>query len=280
MNAIHILWTKPFYANGGRQFAMEDFDIFTAILSALKWRQHNGKITIVTDTFGSEYLAKLGISDVWDEIEISLDGINVNPQMFWAAGKLYALANQNAPCVMLDTDFIVWHPMAFSGIRGDIAVIHTEDLYPDVYPPMESFKMKSGYEFDKDFDWTQRPCNTAFLYVNDNEFLKYYTDTAIVFMENTADCDDRLTYMVFAEQRLLSMCAKKVGKDVFVLSDLEKLFKNGDNYFTHTWGFKQQMRENPDVRYDFCKRCAERIKSDFPDYADKLAKIEGIGRYF
>ena len=122
MDAIHVLWTKPFYACGGERFAMEDFDILTAVLSALKWRQHNGRITMVTDTFGSGYLKKLGLEKIWDEIEISLDGISVNPKMFWAAGKLYALAKREAPCVMLDTDFIVWHGISFGAIKNKIAV--------------------------------------------------------------------------------------------------------------------------------------------------------------
>lgn len=280
MNAIHILWTKPFYAAGGREFYMEDFDILTAVLSALKWRQHNGQIRMVTDTFGAEYLKKLGICNIWNRIDILLDGINVNPRMFWAAGKLYALSHQNAPCVMLDTDFIVWHGIEFSAIKEKIGVIHTEELYPDVYPPPESFKLKDGYEPDKSFDRGIKPCNTAFLYINDSEFLKYYTDTAIEFMENSADCDDRLTYMVFAEQRLLPMCAKKAREDIFVFSDLERLFADGDRYFTHTWGFKQQMRENPHIRYDFCIRCAERIKRDYPRNAETLAGVSVLEKYF
>lgn len=280
MNAIHSLWTKPFYANGGKKFELDDFDILTAVLSALTWQSKNGKIKMVTDTCGYEYLAELGLLGIWNEIEVSLDEIKVNPHMFWAAGKMYALALQKAPCVMIDTDFIVWNMLDFSQIKEDIAVIHTEELYTDVYPNIEHFNMKSGYEFDSEYDWTEKACNTAFLYIKDERFLKYYTDSAIEFMKNAADCDDTLTYMVFAEQRLLPMCAKKTDKNIFVFSTLEKLFENGDNYFTHTWGFKQQMRENPDVRYDFCRRCAQRIKKDYPQYTDILSEIEKLKIYF
>ena len=31
---------------------------------------------------------------------------------------------------------------------------------------------------------------------------------------------------------------------IMSFSDLNRLFKNGDNMFTHTWGMKQQMRDN------------------------------------
>lgn len=280
MNAIHIIWTKPFYAGGGASFYMDDFDILTGALSALKWRQHNGDITVVTDTFGAAYLKRTGLDCLWNEVKVTLDGITVNPRMFWAAGKLYALSRQNAPCVMLDTDFIVWHGIDFDAIAEKVGVIHTEELYHDVYPPTEYFKTKNGYRISNDLDRSVKPCNTAFLYINDNDFLKYYTKTAMEFMENSADCDDTLTYMVFAEQRLLSMCAKKAGEDIFVFSDLEKLFSGQDRYFTHTWGFKQQMRENPDIRYDFCRRCAARIKKDFPEYAQKISGVSNIKKYF
>jgi hypothetical protein len=181
---------------------------------------------------------------------------------------------------MLDTDFIVWYGIEFSAIKESIGVIHTEELYSDVYPPCESFVFRNGYAIDSSFDRTVKPCNTAFLYISDGEFLKYYTDSATAFMENAADCDDFLTYMVFAEQRMLSMCAKKSGREIFAFSDLEQLFRDGNRYFTHTWGFKQQMRENPHIRYDFCKRCANRIKNDFPEYALRVGEIECLKKYF
>lgn len=280
MNAIHILWTKPFFANGGTDFEMADFDILTAALSALKWREKNGRIKMVVDTVGYEYLRREGLLCLWDEAEVSLDGITVDPRMFWAAGKLYALRGQKAPCVMLDTDFIVWREVAFSTIKQDIAVIHTERLYPDVYPDADSFKMKDGYKFDDAFDWSVCACNTAFLYIGDDAFLKYYTDTAIDFMQSASGGGDTLTYMVFAEQRLLPMCACKYGKSILALSNLERLFKNGEGYFTHTWGFKQQMRDNPSVREDFCRRCVRRLRADFPEYAQMLSRTKSLKKYF
>ena len=62
------------------------------------------------------------------------------------------------------------------------------------------------------------------------------------------------TYMVFAEQRLLAMCAEKKHAHATALSDLPALFGGAQNgYFTHIWGFKQQMRENPKL-YEMCIR--------------------------
>ena len=71
--------------------------------------------------------------------------------------------------------------------------------------------MKNNYKFDREWDWKAKPCNTAFTYIADEDFKKYYVDSAIDFMRNTISGEDTLKNMVFAEQRLISMCAKKMG---------------------------------------------------------------------
>lgn len=278
MNAIHSTWSKPrIYSTGG--FFIEDFDILTTILSALKWREKNGRIKMVTDSAGLEFYKSRGMCDIWDEITTELDDIpdTVNPEMFWAAGKIFALKNQTAPVAAIDTDFIVWDRLAFDNM-GDISVIHKEDIYPDVYPDINHFKMKPGYIFDPDLDWHENPSNMAF-YVIRNESLKNsYTDAAIELMENSLD-GDNLTYMVFAEQRLISMTAKKLNIEINAISTPEKLFKDGERYFTHTWGMKQQMRDIPELRADFCRRCIDRIKRDFSDYRGMTENITELAKY-
>ncbi|MCH5212430.1 MAG: hypothetical protein J1G06_05405 [Oscillospiraceae bacterium] len=278
MDAIHSTWSKPrIYSTGG--FFIEDFDILTTILSALKWREKNGRIKMVTDSTGLEFYKSRGMCDIWDEITTELDDIpdTVNPEMFWAAGKVFALKNQTAPVAAIDTDFIVWDRLAFDNM-GDISVIHKEDIYTDVYPDIYHFNMKQGYIFDPGLDWRENPSNMAF-YVIRNEALKNsYTDAAIEFMENSLD-GDNLTYMVFAEQRLISMIAKKSNIEINAISTPEKLFKDGERYFTHTWGMKQQMRDMPELRADFCRRCIGRIKRDFPDYSRMTENIAELAKY-
>ena len=114
MQAIHSTWTKPRRYKYGRFFS-EDFDILTTILSALKWREKNGNIKMVTDSAGLEFYKSCGMCSIWDETDTSLDDIpdSINPEMFWAAGKLFALAGECAPTAVIDTDFIVWDRIAF-----------------------------------------------------------------------------------------------------------------------------------------------------------------------
>ncbi|MCD8180161.1 MAG: hypothetical protein LUF26_01590 [Firmicutes bacterium] len=279
MDAIHINWTKPFINKFNRPYELEDFEVLTTILSALKWREKNGNITMITDKEGMEYYEKTGLTEIWDDVQSILDEVDVNPDVFWAAGKIFALKSRTAPTAMIDTDFIVWESIDFDAL-SDVTVIHFEDLYPDVYPPRGHFNMKAGYEFDSGFDWGLKACNTAFCVIKNDALLKYYTETSVDFMRNAEEKDDRLTYMVFAEQRLLNMCAGKMNIRVNAFSDLGRLFKDGENRFTHTWGMKQQMRDNGALRYDFCRRCINRIVHEYPHMYEVMKNIEVLKQYF
>lgn len=278
MNAIHINWTAPYRLKTDVPYSAEDFELLTTILSALKWREKNGSIKMITDSVGMEYYEKNRLTRIWDGVECALDDIDVNAKVFWAAGKIFALRSQSAPVVMLDTDFIVWESIDWDKISGT-AAIHFEDLYPDVYPGKEYFKMR-GYEFDADFDWSLRACNTALCLIKDERLLRYYTEQSIEFMRHADEEEDTLKYMVFAEQRLLPMCAKKLGVEITAFSSLDRLFRDGEGCFTHTWGMKQQMRDNDALRYDFCRRCINRIVHEYPYMYTVMRDIDCLKRYF
>lgn len=279
MHAIHSNWTKPRTDVCGN-FYIEDFDILTTVLSALKWREKNGTITMVTDSTGFEFYKERNLLGLWDEITTDLDNIPeyVDSQKFWAAGKLFALRGRTTPVAVLDTDFIVWDRIAFDNL-GDLTVIHREELYGDVYPDIYHFRMMRGYIFNPDFDWRINPANTAFYVLKSEDLRDFYIEEAEKFIEY-ADNGDNLTYMVFAEQRLLPMCADVLGIEISEFSNIQRLFSDGERYFTHTWGMKQQMRENDALRHDFCLRCARRIKDDFSEFVPILAEIDEIKDYF
>lgn len=280
MRAIHINWTKPYKERTDKGYRAEDFEIFTTVLSALVWREKNGEIAMITDSDGYKFYNDCGLIPVWNEVSTSLDKMpKVSTKMFWAAGKIYALMNEKAPVAVLDTDFIVWEKLDFDKL-GDVSVIHFEDLNKDIYPDKDYFLLKDGYEFDKKLDWEIKPSNTAFYVIKNQEFLKSYSESALCFMDNVKDVDDNLRYMVFAEQRLFSMCAKELSISLGTISDIETLFKNGEKTFTHIWGMKQQMRDNEMLRYDFCMRCKERIKKDYPRVSKILSNIDILKMYY
>ena len=71
MDAFHTFRVRE----NGKDVALADFELFTLIISALKWRQHNGIIRLIKDNAGAEYIYKRGLTDVWNSTEVILDEI-------------------------------------------------------------------------------------------------------------------------------------------------------------------------------------------------------------
>lgn len=271
MNAIHVNSTTPFFVrHKDGVYFMEQTELYCAVISALQWRKVNGDISLVTDKRGADYAERLGISAVWNAVLpiIPENAEGINPLMFWAAGKLLALREIPAPIALVDMDFIVWDKLS----TDELTVAHREDLMPDVYPPREFFANVKN-EFLNEADWSVLPCNTAFLYLPDEDFKQYYVGQALRFMKTAPDCDDFLCHMVFAEQRMLAMCAKKLGLPIKTLLDKDRLFVAQDS-FTHLWGAKQQMRDNKELRDGFLEKCRRRIRDDFSEFEYVISLID------
>ena len=279
MLALQSNWTRPFFVrNPGREYTIEDFDLLTTVLSALEWRRHNGRIVMAADEEAARFYRERSLLALWDEVVMLTVPQTLDPDIFWAAGKLYALGRFSAPLVMMDTDFIVWEKIPFELIGCDAAAVHREELYPDVYPDPGSFSMKEGYRFGDRWDWDSPAFNTAFVYFRDPAFLRRYLAEAYRFMENAREPDNFLTYMVFAEQRMMGLLRGE-GFRVEAFSSLDRLFSGG-GCFTHTWGFKEQMRRNERARRLFCEKCANRIRADFPEWAEILRKDADLCKFF
>ena len=282
MQAFVSNWTRPYAVRcPDRPYQMTDFDLLTTVLSALVWRRENGSIRMITDDTGAQYYRSLGLTDLWDGgIFTYLNDIpsTIDPCTFWAAGKLYALAATPAPCVMLDTDFIVWHSLSEHWHRP-LAGIHREELNPAIYPAPSAFVLAPSYHFPTNWNWHEPACNTALTYFGNDTLRKTYVGQAMDFMQ-AARGRDGLIYMVFAEQRLLAMCAQACGVPIHAFSTEQDLFQGNQRDFTHIWGFKQAMQEQPVLHELFCQKCAARIRKDFPIYANICQTIPQLQPYF
>jgi len=264
MRVIYSLSAYPQCFKTRKNYKMEKCELWTAAISSLTRRCAGDKTVLYCDNHGAEYIRRIGFASIWDEVIAAIpDGFEgIDPNMFWAAGKLFALRAETAPLLMMDTDFIAWRLPAFG---GKIIAAHTEDLSPNIYPPTEYFNMKEDYIFNKGYNYSAKPLNTAFLYLPDDELRRYYVNEAITFMKSAKQTSDPLCYMVYAEQRLLSMCAEYLWRKTETLIGQDKLFSKQENY-THLWGAKRVMRENPAEYARFREKCVYRIRSDFPDY--------------
>ena len=281
MEAFHSFWSEPNRCRNNGQIRFPDYEQLTAILSASEWQRHSGKIRMITDTEGAQFFQTIGLSNFWNEIDVSLDHLKdtVDPFLFWAAGKLYALQQMQAPCVMLDTDLILWENVEEFLKETDLTAAHPEPLNPEVYPDRSVFHLKQGYQFPEEWDFTLEAANTAFLFIRDQEFLNYYTGEAIRFFQNVEIGDlNPVTAMCFAEQRVLPMCAKARGRRMSFLMDLYGV--DEQEFVTHTWGFKQILEEHSEAREEFCMRCVRRLMLDYPEYAEKLAGCRDLRPYY
>ena len=274
MRAFHIFSSAPFFAkNKGRELTIDKTEIYCTVLSALSWREKNGSIIMITDKKGEQLFRNIGIADIWDDIDSSLemDSEEIDPVMFWAGGKLIALQKYPAPCVMIDTDFIVWDKLQFD---NKLIAAHEEYLNPSVYPDINTFDM-DNYTFPDGLDYSLPALNTAFLYMPDEDFKQYYTAQAITFMKRAKKGGDYLTYMVFAEQRLLPMLCKKCGIEYKTLLDKDELFLPQNSY-THLWGAKQAMRDDKEQYDRFIASCIRRIEKSYPEYSYISQRIESF----
>lgn len=281
MDAFHSFWSLPNSQRHDGSIYVPDYEQLTAVISALKWQEHSGSIRMITDSRGREYFDSVGLSSVWNGVYVSLDELQgrVDPFLFWAAGKLSALSSMDMPCVMLDTDIIIWRNVDDITDSFDITAAHPEMLNEDVYPDRSVFKLKDGYEFPSEWDFSLDAANTAFLCIKDRAFADYYTSEALRFFENVStEGLNPVTAMCFAEQRVLPMCAAARGMRLGYLMHPGAV--DMQDIATHIWGFKQILETMPEARYEFCMRCVRRIAEDFPERFDMLGSCRDLESYY
>lgn len=266
MDGFYSIWTKPYLHNTtNEKYEMEDYEKLTLMLSVLKWKQHNGKAYMICDDNAREYLEAAGLASLFDGINRLIVDSDINPKVYWAAGKIAALGMLDRPMVMIDLDLIVWKNIDELIKNTDIYGIHREQIRTEVYPELDYFKFKEGFSLPADYDSKVLPLNTALLYVEDMDFVREYSDRAMEIMRNTTENRENLKHMVFVEQRLLPILAKKYGKEITTMFDI------GENigyqeYFTHVWGHKSILKYNEDERIKYCNRIVARIEREFADY--------------
>ena len=281
MEAFHAFWSAPNRERNAGGVALPDYETLTLMLSALKWREKNGPIRLVTDSAGAAYFARAGLDALWNAgIDASLDALDgaIDPKRFWAAGKLEALRRAKAPCVLLDTDLILWENIG-ARLRGCVVAAHCESLSPDVYPAPETvFALDPGYSFPREWDFSLPAANTAFLYLPSDELRRYYTAEAFRFMRALrGGSANSVVTMCFAEQRILPMCAAALGIGVQTLTDEHA--QDEQSFVTHLWGAKREFARSPERRVEYCLGCVLRIVRDFPEWTGALEANEETRRY-
>lgn len=255
--AYHVFWTVPYFEHYPDQsFTLEEVELEIAKLSALLWKRCNGPISLITDKKGEDYFRKTGMDQFYDQILAVLPdhSYGLHAGKYWAAGKILALKEISAPCVILDMDAVVWERLNLDDC--DAMAAHTEELNPEIYPSFDYFDMSPRYHMEN-WDFSVLPLNTSFLYIKNEEVKKHYVSQALRFMQmerNTPDIGARC--MVFAEQRMLAMCLKQMNIKPDVL--VERYDKTQKN-FTHLWSYKHEVFHDAAKAQEMIELCRRRI---------------------
>lgn len=258
--AFHVLLTAPWrYWNPGKPFWMHDTELLTAQLSALSWRKYNGPVYLMTDVWGAAYFREHQLDKAYNGILPVLDCRNfgISPKKYWAAGKIQALTRMKAPCVLLDMDMIVWRPLDLNGCS--LAVSHSEHIIRQFYPEFSFFAMGRDYNFPKEWDESTEPLNTSLLYIKEDWFREYYTEESIRFMQYERNTpDDGVRCMVFAEQRILGMCAAAMGITPRRFLDYDNPMEK-QSLMTHIWSAKRILHKSSEIAARYRELAEEKI---------------------
>ena len=276
---IHILSTAPSrQMRAGKPFGIPFFELACLALSAVMWRKLNGPIKFYVDQEGYDWFKERDLLGLWDSVDNeTVEAIpeEINQNVFWASAKLFALRQERKPVAMVDTDLIVWIPLERRLKGSRLTVLHREDL-AECYLPGFLLKTREGYQFDPDWDWTARPCNTAFAWFGDAGFKDRYLDAAIDFMWNNKErAMENVSQMVFAEQRILAMQAVKERVQIHTL--VNDPFQRDNEIFTHLWGAKNIARNDPEQCGLLVKALMNKLRSASPEMYEKLRVLQEKG---
>ena len=103
------------------------------------------------------------------------------------------------------------------------------------------------------------PLNTSIAYFGDEDFKNYYAKESVRFMQYERDTLDNGSWcMVFAEQRILGMCAASWNISVKTYLEYDRPLEKQD-LVTHLWSAKGLLRSEKRFCDQYIKLCEDKI---------------------
>jgi hypothetical protein len=271
--AVYVDWHLPKKASGRLVTTKKSWEIAMIIRSTAYSKIFNNLSPVLyCDPETYDYYDEIGLLKHFDEVkQILPTEVNYNPSIFWAAGKFYAILDNDSPFVMIDLDAEIRFEIDFDGC--DLFCTHLEGVSKNdlkFYPDFEYLDRDEILSSKFNIKWGELAVNTCILAFNDIDFSKKYAQSAIDFMESTININDSFSsvaYMVSLEQRFLYELAKLENKRIDFLIDGKYIPTNKDHGlesfensnvdeigakgFLHVWGYKKQLNDSPELESNF-----------------------------
>lgn len=193
MKAIHVNWTAPFFERHrlrghgfkitrnleGQTYDLTDYQILYTLVSALRWKLHNGPIKLYTDSIGLSFYKQIGMDGVYDEINVDvLNNVSdVDPAYFWTSGKIQAIGHETEPFVFIDQDFIVREKFDESRYNADLMIGHWEIPRGQYYFTESDWTRDIKHmPFPENYNVYAYAPNTSFVYFGNMQALQEYVN--------------------------------------------------------------------------------------------------------
>lgn len=221
---------------------MSSLELITWYLSILAWKMQGHQVIFYCDEANYTFIKRLHIDTLYDEINKDLFKnikLQCDLKTFWAAPKLLAYQNEGIDTIVSDIDLFPLEDLSRFWKDYDIVVYANKEIlgiHP--YPPKEYLSTAENYTFPSWMNWEVQPLNTAITYFKNVEQKKEFLDTAFDYMNNNYGLkNNRMGVdMVFAEQRILAMCAAKSQATVGIVQPLNSRCINKNA--VHLWVYK------------------------------------------
>jgi hypothetical protein len=303
MKAIHVNWTAPFFhreklrGHGFKVFRdyskseyfQPKYTVLATALSALWWKRENGNIKLYTDSIGAEYYEKIGLLDLYDEVDIStLESYReADPGIFWTSGKVRCLREEKDPFVFLDQDFIIRSKVPH--FTEPIAIGHWEIPRGYYYFTREKFEKEITHcSFPENYDVNALVPNTSFLLFNDLRIRDLYVEMHRDLID-AGNSEVPEWFWLLTDQGILGHAIREMKAETATLTD--RVYLSDSNHsdergrrvgysepwfefisakpekvsWEHLWYLKAVFHENEELRNKTEERLSIELKKFF-DY--------------
>jgi hypothetical protein len=300
MQATWSFWSKPFTTFYKSNWTSELHHCLSWILSLETAREHYPDTVLYTDDDGARMLID-GLGLEFARVFTTLNDLRAHDPRWWCLGKLYTYRLQTEPFFHLDDDAYLWHRLNPRVEQAQVLAQNPEPFEQAMFYRPEEFEfvvkgvndgwLPREWEWYRAFGGSPRGECCGIFGGTNLDFIRYYADTAIRFIEHPAnqlawamhrDIPHRTTLI---EQFFLTCCLEyhqHRPASAFHQTELVYLFDSMEEAlspdraaevgFTHLMGYS---KVNPEIM----QRLEARIQRDYPCQFERcVAWLRDTGR--